>query len=127
MGCVSVDWPTKRAVSGCGDGTLKVWNLFGACDCQSTMICPGQLLRSMVVSWSSMQVLCGYGAGAIRLWDLAAGTLLSEFPGHTDGFHPVWCLAVDWEEQCGLSGGGDGLLKLWDLRRGACVESLPAL
>ncbi len=55
----------------------------------------------------------------LRLWDIASGSCLRTFEGHTEGINSV-CLSLD--NRWALSGSKDHTLKLWDVNTGECVH-----
>ena len=58
--------------------------------------------------------------GSVKLWDIASGSELRSFVGHTSD---VFAVAFSPDGQTALSGGNDKTLKLWDVASGQELRS----
>jgi WD40 repeat protein len=109
----------QRALSGGGDGTLKLWDLTSGAMLQTFEGHTGWV-RAVTVLPDGRRALSAGSDGTLKLWDLTSGVVLQTFEGHTDGVSGVTVLP---DGQRALSGGGDGTLKLWDLTSGAVLQT----
>merc|ERR1740129_2435627 len=106
--CLTVDWSSRRALSGLSDGLLALWDLDAA-------VCVEKLRRGhqgpvqcIAADWGRGLVLSGSTDGALLLWDLELGTHL-DMQGHR-----VWVSGVCIDEcaRHAVSGSIDGMLPL---------------
>ena len=118
----------RRAISGDGCSTLRVWDLdTGAClrvlDAHSGPV------TSVVVFADGHRALSG-SSETLRLWNLETGACLHVLKGHTDLVNSVAVFAGDHRAVSG-SGGWfedrathDNTLRVWELNTGACLRVL---
>jgi len=110
-----------HAVSGSGDGTLKVWDLRS-----------GALIRTLtghedrvtaVVTTRDDKVLSASADHTIKMWNLRTGKVIHSLEGHTGEVHT---LAVFSGGQRVVSAAEDRTLKVWDLRRFEALANFTA-
>jgi WD40 repeat protein len=111
---------TPVAVTGGGDGTVRVWDL-------RTGTARGEPLRGHTGAVSAVAVaevdgtpvaVTGGGDGTVRVWDLPTGEARGEpLPGDTGAVSAVAVAEVDGTPVA-VTGGGDGTVRVWDLRTG---------
>ncbi len=68
----------RLAVSGSGDGTLKVWDLDGAHE-GYTLQGHRDWISSLAVTLDGRRVVSASGDHTLNVWDLASGTVLACF------------------------------------------------
>jgi WD40 repeat protein len=108
----------KTALSACQDGGVRLWDLE-----TGAML---QMLALDAQGWTAAftrdgkHALTGNGARAgngpvLRKWDLATGTEVRQFEGHTKDVRHV---AVSPDGKQMLSASFDGTVRLWDIATG---------
>jgi WD40 repeat protein len=108
----------KTALSACQDGGVRLWDLE-----TGAML---QMLALDAQGWTAAftrdgkHALTGNGARAgngpvLRKWDLATGTEVRQFEGHTKDVRHV---AVSPDSKQMLSASFDGTVRLWDIATG---------
>ena len=108
---VAVSADGRTAVSGGGDGTVRVWDLAGTA---APRVLTGHdgAVRGVAVSADGRTAVSGGGDGTVRVWDLAGTAAPRVLTGH-DG--AVRAVAVSADGRTAVSGGGDGTVRVWDL------------
>ncbi len=103
-----------RIVTGCADGTAKVWDARRG---TSLLDLKGHkaLVRSVNFSPDGARIVTGSHDKTARVWDARTGTLLLDLKGHTDivtsvNFSPDGTRIV--------TGSGDKTVKVWDAHTG---------
>ncbi|WP_052567882.1 protein kinase domain-containing protein [Ktedonobacter racemifer] len=127
--CLSADG--CFALSGSKDNTLRLWEVAtGRC----LRIFQGHTdaVNSVCLSADGRFALSGSGDNGrpvnktlppdntLRLWEVATGTCLRTFQGHTRRVTSV-CLSADG--RFALSGSGDYTLRLWEVATGTCLRT----
>lgn len=125
--CVDLDDECKKAFTGSGDRTVRVWEV-------STGVCLltfniGQLSGSTVTAVSFDQGYVAVGSGhLVSLWNLETGACVNEFKGHKGRIESIKLkfMMVNGKKEAGLivSAGKDGLIKYWDIEQGSCIQTL---
>jgi hypothetical protein len=115
------------AVSGGGDGTVRVWDL-------ARGEAVGPALKGHTGSVQAVAVgavegravaVSGGGDGTVRVWDLARGEAVGPaLKGHTSWVRAV-AVGTVGGRAVAVSGGDDRTVRVWDLARGEAVG--PAL
>jgi len=108
----------RRALSGNGDGTLRLWNLETGTTVREFRGHTNEV-RSVTFGPDGRRALSGSWDETFRLWDLETGQCLRTFTGHASG---VLSVAFGPDGRRALSGSYDGTLCLWDLETGAEVR-----
>ena len=111
-GTLAVTADGARAVSGGGDGTVRVWDL--ATDREQAVLTGHQGgVSSVAVTADAVRAVSGgHDDGTVRVWDLATGRAAAVLTGHQGGVSSV---AVTADGATAVSGGRDGTVRVWDL------------
>ncbi|CAJ1438343.1 unnamed protein product [Effrenium voratum] len=117
---VAADFGRLRAVSGSGDGTLKVWDLRTG-ECLHTLRGHTRLVRAVAADFGRLRAVSGSSDKSLKVWDLGTGECLHTLRGHT---RIVWSVAADFDRLRAVSGSTDHTLKVWDLGTGQCLHTL---
>ncbi len=111
------------AVTGDGDGTVRVWDLASGTPVGEPFT--GHTGAVGAVACSTVNgvpvAVTGGGDGTVRVWDLASGTPIGEpFTGHNEGVFDVACTTVNGVPVA-VTGGWDGTVRMWDLASGTLI------
>ena len=106
---------TTYFVTGCQNGTAKLWNLAGVC-LRSYYLPPrsknnGRGITSVAALVQGSTFLCGYEDKTARLWEAFSGVCIGSFQGHDE---PVTCVASMRNDTTFVTGSMDGTVQLWD-------------
>ena len=114
VGAVALTADGKRAVSGSGDQTLRVWDLEGD---QEPRVLEGHTgwVRAVALTADGKRAVSGSDDRTLRVWDLEGGQEPRVLQGHTG---PVWAVALTADGKRAVSGSGDRTLRVWDLEGG---------
>ncbi|CAE7854302.1 unnamed protein product [Symbiodinium necroappetens] len=109
--CISVHWPSQRALTGSRDRSVQLWRLSGECLLEMR----GHLdaVQCLSADWETNVALSASLDQTLVFWDLDTGEILQELMDHAS---PAVSLDVDWVGRQALAGAMDGSLQLWDLR-----------
>ena len=109
----------NRLVTGSVDKTLRIWNL-DAAGAELRML-PGLAAPAIAVAISDdgAMVFSSVGENQVRQWNMADGTEVRQFMGHTA---PVRSIAIRGNQL--FSAADDGTLRIWDANTGAVAQSL---
>lgn len=108
----------RRALSGAGDGAVRLWDLNDG-RCLGVLRGHTGAVLAATVSPGGHQALSAGNDRTVRLWDLDSKLCLQVFEGHTDAIQDV---AWSPDGRRALSGAADGTLRLWDMDAGRCVR-----
>lgn len=107
---VSVNWETRRAVAGCLDGQLQLWDI-EAGTCAHRWPAHSEEVTALEVDWEGMRAASGSLDGTAKIWNLKDGscmhTLLSQ--------SAVFTLAANWKEMKICGGLRNGVIRMWDM------------
>ncbi|MBI3682201.1 MAG: TIR domain-containing protein [Acidobacteria bacterium] len=119
---VAVTPDGRTAVSGCHDGTVKVWDLAS-----------GRLVRTfeghaggvnaVAVTGDGGRVVSGSDDKTVKVWVVGTGKLVRAFEGHAD---VVRAVAVTGDGGTVVSGSDDGTLKVWEVASGKPIAIFTA-
>jgi serine/threonine protein kinase/WD40 repeat protein len=113
----------KTLVTGCGDGTVTVWDV-PANQERMSFVRLAPALEAVAVSPDGTTFATAGGDRVVSVWDIETGQPRGELPGHTG---EVTALAYAPDGRTLASAGGNrlqpGELKLWDLAAG--TERVP--
>jgi WD40 repeat protein len=118
--CVSVTRDGRRAVSGSGDHTLRVWDLeTGAC----LRVLEGHRdqVNSVSVTPDGRRAVSASNDETLRVWNLETEACLGTLAGHS---HVVTSVSVTPDGRRAVSGSWDNTLRVWDLETGTCLRTL---
>ncbi|MFF9601722.1 hypothetical protein ACF1GY_05510, partial [Streptomyces sp. NPDC014684] len=106
-----------HAVTGGGDGSLRVWDLITGAQTRELAGHPGGVTAvDMTVLDGRPHAVTGGGDGLIRVWDLTTGTR-TRLACHTGGVRALAVTVLDRRPHA-VTGGGDGMVRVWDLTTG---------
>ncbi|MHC5003082.1 MAG: WD40 repeat domain-containing serine/threonine protein kinase [Planctomycetota bacterium] len=117
---VACDPSGRRAATGGGDGTVKVWTL----DPPATVrVLRGHDRTVGDLAWSADGTMLASGAedSVVRLWDVDAGRLRAELVGH-GGIIKAVDFSADGTRLA--TSAWEGEVRLWETAGGACVLRL---
>lgn len=125
--CVDLDDTCKRAFSGSGDRTVRVWDVSSGICLSSFNV--GQSTDCTVTTVSYDHGYLAVGSGTmVSLWNLTTGDCVHEFSGHKNRVECVKLkfMMVNGKKEAGLivSSGKDGLIKYWDIEQASCIQTL---
>jgi serine/threonine protein kinase/WD40 repeat protein len=122
----------SRAVSGCGDGRLIVWDVATGEEVRVLTAPAKGGIASIAAVGISDQVVSASEDGTVVLWD-TEGAAPSVVLGQQEGARKIHPVAVSPDARFAATGGAGGTVRLWDLvarslvreiRLGADVQSL---
>eukprot|EP00928_Gymnodinium_smaydae_P026399 TRINITY_DN2074_c0_g1_i1.p1 TRINITY_DN2074_c0_g1~~TRINITY_DN2074_c0_g1_i1.p1 ORF type:complete len:629 (-),score=113.50 TRINITY_DN2074_c0_g1_i1:324-2210(-) len=129
---VNAHWESMRALSGCCDGRVQLWDLqVGGKGCLATL--HGSDGHTAEVShieadWPSMRAVTAAADGTAKLWDLEARDCVRTFHVSSQGRGLARCLffsiCVDWAKGRVFGGLSNGLLQIWDLGSGESLAEV---
>jgi small GTP-binding protein len=110
----------RRALSGSGDGSLRLWQLEPA---GSIRLLAGHRGAVFSVVWGSdgRHARSESADDTVRLWDTESGRCVRVVSGHAGRVRSV---AWSPDQQYSLSDSEDGAPCVWDLNSGQCVRPL---
>ncbi len=111
---IAVSPAGRRALSGSGDGPLRLWDL-GTGETIRVFTGHADPVFSVAISADGRRALSGSADQTLRLWDLGTGETILVFTGHAD---IVSSVAFGPNGRRALSGSWDSTLRLWDVETG---------
>ena len=117
---VAVSADGRRAVSGGGDGTVRVWDLDTG-TAMRALTGHDRAVGAVAVSPDGRRAVSGGDDGTVRVWDLDTGKTVRTLTGHRG---PVFAAAVSADGHRAVSGGEDGTVRVWDLDTGTAMRAL---
>ena len=112
-GCTAVeaDWTGRRALAGCGDGSLRVWSMTTA-DLQTTFPAHRGGVWALKADFKSNRLVSA-GDENFKIWDVRDWTCVHTSSGHAGG---LMCISVNWTKSQLLAGTGSSTkhLQLWN-------------
>jgi WD40 repeat protein len=115
----------RFALSGSGDGILKLWDVSSGC-CLRTLENnsngwhPTYVCLSADGDFALSVDTSDYDNVILKLWDVPSGRCLRIFSGLSGS---VWSVFLSIDGRYALSGSSDMTLKLWDLASGCCLRT----
>ncbi|CAE7585902.1 HET-E1 [Symbiodinium natans] len=113
-GCTAVeaDWRGRRALAGCGDGSLRVWSMSTA-ELQTTLQAHRGGVWALQADFEHKKLVSA-GDENFKVWDVSDWTCLRTSEGHAGG---LMCVSVNWTKSQLLAGAGSSTkrLQLWNL------------
>jgi len=117
---VAVTGDGKRAISGAGDNTVKIWDLQKH-NCIATLEGHTDEVNSVAVTGDGKRAISGADDKTVKIWDLQKHNCIATLEGHTG---LVWSVAVTSDGKRAISGAGDNTVKIWDLQKHNCIATL---
>jgi len=111
----------RRAVSGSGDNTVRVWDLETG-ECLKTLEGHTQGVNAVALTPDGRRAVSGSGYldKTVRVWDLETGECLKVLEGYTS----VLAVSITHDGRCAVSESSDKTLRVWDLETGECLKTL---
>lgn len=110
----------QTIVSGSGDKTIKVWNLYTG-QLIRTLSGHSSTVRSVTFSPNGQTIVSGSADKNIKVWNLYTGQLIRTLTGHSGS---VWSIALSSDGQTIVSGSEDKTIKVWQAQTGELVRTL---
>ncbi|KAF8505078.1 hypothetical protein BU17DRAFT_58057 [Hysterangium stoloniferum] len=118
--CLALSHDGRFIVSGCGDGTLTLWDTATGSSVHGLLKGHRAVVNSVAISPDGKFIVSGSADCTIRLWDPATGcSVHSPLEGHTNR---VDCVAISPDGKFIVSGSGDHTLRLWDPATGCSIR-----
>jgi WD40 repeat protein/serine/threonine protein kinase len=119
---VALTLDARYAISGSGDGTLRVWDLesnrLAYCFARHT-----GPIKAVAITRDGRRAVSASSDHTLRVWDLESGRLLRTLQGHCN---PVSSVAITADGCRAVSAASDGILTVWDLQTGRSLSTLTA-
>ncbi|MEG4342289.1 WD40 repeat domain-containing protein, partial [Microcoleus sp. A003_D6] len=114
VNAVAITADGKRAISGSGDNSLKVWDLTTG-DEQFTLKGHSYSVNAVAVTADGKGAISGSSDNTLKVWNLTSGKEEFTLEGHSDWVNAV---AVTADGKMAISGSFDNTVKVWDLTTG---------
>ena len=119
--CVAMTPDGSRAISGSGDGTLRVWDLASA-KCLAILEGHTGPVRDVALAADGIRAISGSTDDTLRVWDIPSETFVLLRKSRSK---EVTAVAMTPDGACAISASEGGTLRAWDLRsrrvfRGDC-------
>ncbi|HKP87378.1 MAG TPA: TIR domain-containing protein [Blastocatellia bacterium] len=108
---VAVTADGRRAVSGSGDKTVRVWDADTG-KCLATLEGHTDAVWGVALSADGRRIVSGSWDNTVRVWDADTGKCLATLEGHTGA---VWGVAVTADGRRVVSGSADRTVRVWEL------------
>ncbi|KAF9175043.1 hypothetical protein BGX20_008600 [Mortierella sp. AD010] len=121
-GVNSVDYSPKgdQVASGCGDGTVRLWNVETS-SCIHVLRGHCNVLCKVVYSPKGDLIASGSLDSTVRLWDVETGDCISILEGHDSD---VIAISYSPKGDRIASGSDDMTVRQWDIKTSSCVHVL---
>lgn len=110
-----------KAVSGGGDGEVRVWDLLTG-ECERALKDHLAPVTSIALTPDGAKAVTGSEDKTVRVWDLRSMRRAAVLEGHTA---PVRGVAITPSGRRAVSVGADRKLLVWDLDSAVCLQKLP--
>ena len=124
MGCwihvVALTPNGRCAISGSGDGALRMWDLESNRPARIFVGHTGPV-RAVVITPDGRRAVSASSDHTLRVWDLKSGQSVHTLEGHRNS---VLVTAITPDGRCAVSASSDGTLRVWDLESGQSVHTL---
>lgn len=108
-----------RAVSGGGDGEVRVWDLLTG-ECERALKDHLAPVTSVALTPDGARAVTGSEDKTVRVWDIRSGECVRTLEGHAGG---VWNVAVSPDGRQLASASLDASVRVWELATGRCCQS----
>jgi len=109
----------RRALSGSGDNTLKLWEVNSGREIR-TFQGHSNLVNAVAFSSDGRRALSGSWDHTLKLWEVNSGREIRTFQGHSSD---VTAVAFSPDGRMALSGSEDNTLKLWEINSGREIRT----
>lgn len=120
IGAVAVAPNGRRAVSGSGDRTVRVWDVKTR-TCVHILKGHTDSVNGVAISLSGRRALSASDDKTVRVWDLKTGKCVKILNGHHGR---VYGVAVRSDGRRAISSSEDNTVRVWDIRTGNCLATL---
>jgi WD40 repeat protein/serine/threonine protein kinase len=110
----------RCAISGSGDGTLRVWDLEGNLSVRSLARHTGPI-KAVAVTPDGRRAVSASSDHTLRVWDLESGQSLRTLRGHCN---PVSLVTITSHGCRAVSASSGRTLRVWDLQSGRSLRTL---
>ena len=110
----------RYAISGSGDGTLRVWDLESNRPARTFGGHTGPI-KAVAITPDGHRGVSASSDQTLRVWDLESGRSLRTLRGHRN---PVSLVAIISGGHRAVSAASDGTLRIWDLESGRSLHTL---
>ncbi|KAG9119521.1 hypothetical protein FRC07_005417, partial [Ceratobasidium sp. 392] len=113
---MSISFDGLRAVSGCHDGSIYIWDAYTARFMVEPFKAHTRMVKSVSFSPDGSRIVSGSYDSTIRIWDAYTGQAIAiSFRGHTS---MIGSVAFSPDGSCIVSGSNDRTVRLWDAYTG---------
>ncbi len=117
---VAITSDGRRAVSGSGDKTVRVWDVETG-KCLATLEGHTDWVFGVAITSDGRRAVSCSDDNTVRVWDVETGKCLATLEGHT---HWVRGVAITSDGQRAVSGSYDKSVRVWNVETGECLATL---